>query len=238
LSAARHGLALTGAGISAESGIPTYRGADGLWTVYDPFKTASIEFFMNDPGAYWKVALERGGPALVAKPNPGHQALTALESGGHLVAVVTQNTDGLHQDAGTKRVLELHGNGRMTRCLDCGAQEPRAEVQARLALEMPPRCRACGGSFLKPSVVFFGEAMPQAAVKEATELARRSDVMLVVGSSLVVFPAAEIPVIALDSGARLVIVNAEPTPLDELAEVVLRGRAGEVLPQVLALIGG
>ena len=168
LSAARSGLALTGAGISAESGIPTFRGTGGLWTAYDPFKVASIEFFMNDPSAYWNVAKERGPAVLGAKPNPGHIALTALESAGHLAAVVTQNTDGLHQDSGARRVIELHGSGRTTRCLDCGTKELRSEVQARLEIEMPPRCRSCGGSFLKPAVVFFGEPMPRAAVSEAT----------------------------------------------------------------------
>jgi NAD-dependent deacetylase len=237
LSTARRGLALTGAGVSAESGIPTFRGDGGLWTKYDPVKVASIDYFMSDPSAYWKVSKDRGRVALAARPNPGHHALAALEAGGHLVAVATQNTDGLHQDSGSRRVIELHGSGRTVQCLDCGNREPRSEVQARLEVEMPPRCSVCGGIFLKPTVVLFGEPMPHAAVQEAFALAREADVMLVVGSSLVVYPAADIPVAAVRSGASLIVINAEPTPVDEFAAVVIRGKSGEVLPQILRLIG-
>jgi NAD-dependent deacetylase len=236
LSSARAGVALTGAGVSAESGIPTFRGEGGLWSQYDPVKVASIDNFLNDPSAYWKVARERGPAVLAARPNPGHVALAALEAAGHLVAVITQNTDGLHQDAGNQRVIELHGSGRTVQCLDCGAREKRAEVQARLASEMPPLCRMCGGIFLKPTVVLFGEAMPIPAVQEALALARAADVMLVVGSSLVVYPAAHIPLAAIEAGASLVVINAEPTPLDRHAEVVIRGRSGEVLPELAALM--
>lgn len=238
LSAARSGVALTGAGVSAESGIPTFRGEGGLWTKYDPIKVASIGYFMADPAAYWKVSKDRGRIALAARPNPGHESLAALERTGHLVAVVTQNTDGLHRDSGSRRVIELHGSGRTVECLDCGGREPRSEVQARLDVEMPPRCKVCGGTFLKPTVVLFGEPMPQAAVLEAFELARQADVMLVVGSSLVVYPAADIPVVAARSGARLIVINAEPTPVDQLADVVIRGKSGELLPQIIALLGG
>jgi len=233
LSSARRGLALTGAGVSAESGIPTFRGEGGLWTRYDPVKVASINYFMSDPAAYWKVSKERGGVALAAKPNPAHQALARLESEGHISAVATQNTDGLHQDSGSKRVIELHGSGRMVECLDCGHRESRAQVQKRLDDEMPPRCPACSGTFLKPTVILFGEPMPQVAVREAFDLAGQADVMLVVGSSLVVFPAAEVPLIAVRSGAAMIVINAEPTPVDRLAEVVIHGRAGEVLPEIL-----
>lgn len=236
LRGARHGLALTGAGVSAESGIPTFRGQGGLWTRYDPVKVASIETFLADPGEYWRVAKERGRVALAAKPNPGHAAIAALEAGGHLVAVVTQNTDGLHRDAGSKRVIELHGSGRTVECLTCGRTEPRAEVQARLDVEMPPRCKHCGGAVLKPTVVLFGEPMPAAATQEAFELAEQSDVILVVGTSLVVYPAADVPLLALRSGARMIVINAEPTPFDRLAEVVIHGRSGEVLPEVVRLI--
>ncbi|HXN92562.1 MAG TPA: NAD-dependent protein deacylase [Candidatus Sulfotelmatobacter sp.] len=237
LASAMRGVALTGAGVSAESGIPTFRGEGGLWKKYDPIKVSSIDSFLADPAAYWTVSRERGRVALAAKPNPGHLALAEMEEAGHLIAVLTQNTDGLHQDAGTKRVIELHGSGRMVQCLDCGAREPRSEVQSRLDVEMPPRCRVCGHARLKPTVVLFGEPMPQAAVQEAFELARNSDVMLVVGSSLVVYPAAEIPVVAVRSGGRLIVVNAEPAPFDGLAEVVIHGRSGEVLPEILQLIG-
>jgi NAD-dependent deacetylase len=237
LSSARRGLALTGAGISAESGIPTFRGAGGLWREYDPVKVASIEYFMADPTAYWKVSKDRGRVALAASPNPGHHALAALEATGHVAAVVTQNTDGLHQESGSRNVIEIHGSSRTVQCLDCGNREPRADVQARLDVEMPPRCKVCGGTFLKPTVVLFGEPMPQEAVAKAFALAREADVMLIVGSSLVVYPAADIPLVALRSGARMIVINAEPTPFDQLAEVVIHGRSGEVLPEIVALIG-
>jgi NAD-dependent deacetylase len=238
LGGAKRGLALTGAGVSAESGIPTFRGEGGLWKQYDPIKVASIEYFMADPSAYWKLSKDRGRVALAARPNPGHRALAVLEAAGYLAAVVTQNTDGLHQDAGGRRVIEVHGSSRTVQCLDCGNREARSEVQSRLDVEMPPRCKVCGGSFLKPTVVLFGEAMPAAAVQEAFALAREADVMLVVGSSLVVYPAADIPLVAVRSGAPMIVVNAEPTPFDEMAEVVIHGKSGEVLPQIVALIGG
>jgi len=236
LFGARNGLALTGAGVSAESGIPTFRGTGGLWSQYDPVKVASLDNFLRDPSAYWTVAKERGPAVLAARPNAGHHALAGLEKAGHLVAVVTQNTDGLHQDAGSRHVIELHGSGRTVQCLDCGQREKRAEVQARLESEMPPRCRMCGGVFLKPTVVLFGEAMPISAVEEAFTLARASDVMLVVGSSLVVYPAAHVPLAAVEAGATLIVINAEPTPIDRFAEVVIRGRSGEVLPELAALV--
>ena len=237
MRSARHAIAVTGAGVSAESGIPTFRGEGGLWTKYDPVKVASIETFLAEPASYWQAAKERSAAVLAARPNPGHVALARLEEMGRLVAVVTQNTDGLHQDAGCRRVIELHGSGRTVACMTCGRREPRADVQARLDVEMPPRCRHCGGTFLKPTVVLFGEAMPEAAVQEAYDLADRSDVVLVVGTSLVVYPAADVPLAALRAGARMIVVNAEPTPFDRLASVVINGRSGEVLPQIAALIG-
>ena len=236
LVGSRHAVALTGAGVSAESGIPTFRGEGGLWTKYDPVKVSSIDSFMADPESYWKVSRDRGRVALAAQPNPGHLALAELEAAGRLLAVITQNTDGLHQDSGSKRVIELHGSGRKVQCLDCGHLEPRFEVQARLDVEMPPRCRNCGGTLLKPTVVLFGEPMPVAAMQEAFELARNADVILVVGSSLVVYPAAEVPLVALRAGARMIVINAEPTPFDRFAQIVIHGRSGEVLPQIAALI--
>ena len=236
LRISRRTIALTGAGISAESGIPTFRGEGGLWTKYDPVKVSSIETFLANPTAYWEVARERGAAALAARPNPGHMALAAMERADRLEAVLTQNTDGLHQAAGSRRVIELHGSGRTVECLDCGRREPRGDVQARLDSEMPPRCANCGGMRLKPTVVFFGESMPVAAVQESFVLAKEADVILVVGSSLVVYPAAEIPLEAVRGGAAMIVVNAEPTPFDRLATVVIHGRAGEILPEIAALI--
>ena len=236
LSAAGSAVALTGAGVSAESGIATFRGEGGLWTKYDPVKVSSIDSFLADPAAYWRVSKERGRAALAARPNAGHYALAAMEAAGRLAAVVTQNTDGLHQDSGSRRVVELHGSGRSVQCLECGRREPRSEVQERLEVEMPPRCTSCGGTLLKPTVVLFGEPMPRDAIEEAFALASRADAMLVVGSSLVVYPAAEVPLVAVQSGARMIVVNAEPTPFDELAEVVIHGRSGEVLPRIMSLM--
>src|ERR1700693_4417548 len=189
IGSARRGLALTGAGVSAESGIPTFRGEGGLWTQYDPIKVASIEYFMADPSAYWMVSRDRGRVALAARPNAGHHALAALETSGRLAAVVTQNTEGLAQDSGRRNVIEIHGSRRTVQCLDCGNREARGGVQARLDVEMPPRCKVCGGTFLKPTVVLFGEPRPRATIRQAFRLAREADVMLVVGSSLVVYPA-------------------------------------------------
>ncbi|HVH63870.1 MAG TPA: NAD-dependent protein deacylase [Candidatus Dormibacteraeota bacterium] len=236
LGSARSAFALTGAGVSAESGIQTFRGEGGLWTKYDPVKVSSIDSFLADPSAYWRVSRERGRIALAARPNPGHVALAAMEAAGRLVAVVTQNTDGLHKEAGSRRVIELHGSGRTVQCLECGEREPRSEVQQRLEIEMPPRCKSCGSTVLKPTVVLFGEPMPREAIDEAFGLARRADAVLVVGSSLVVHPAAEIPLVAVQSGARMILVNAEPTPFDPLADVVIHGRSGEVLPQIASLM--
>lgn len=235
VAGARRGVAFTGAGVSAESGIRTFRGRDGLWRQYDPYKVASIEGFRQDPSAYWRLAVEGWRMFGQARPNPGHVALAAMEEAGHLAGVVTQNTDGLHRDAGTRTLIELHGNGRTVRCMSCGATEPRSDVQARLDRELPPRCLTCGGTHIRPDVVFFGEALPSAAMMEAFRMARECDLMLVVGSSLQVYPAADVPEAARDRGAPLVIVNDEPTPLDVAATVVIRARSGEVLPEIQRL---
>ena len=148
-------------------------------------------------------------------------------------AVVTQNTDGLHAAAGSRTVIELHGNGSQVVCLDCGGREPRVDVQARLETEMPPRCRLCSGTFIKPAVVFFGEALPAGALDDAYAHAATADLVLVVGSSLQVYPAADIPMEGVRAGAPLIIVNEERTPFDELAQVVIRAKSGEALPQLL-----
>mgnify|MGYP001791459501 CR=1 FL=1 len=234
LANAKRAVAFTGAGISQKSGIQTYRGKGGLWNTTSP-NTSSIDFFINDPGAYWEVAKGRGATLLAARPNPAHEALVELERAGKLKAVITQNVDGLHLLAGSSEVIELHGNGREVVCLDCGNREPRSHVQARLEEELPPRCLRCGGVPMKPAAVFFGEAMPEEATGRAFELAEECDLMLVVGSSLVVYPAAQVPLIAHEAGAPLVILNAEPTPFDDLATVILRGQAGEFLPELVRL---
>jgi NAD-dependent deacetylase len=229
VSRAEYVVAFTGAGISAESGIPTYRGEDGIWHKYDPAKFADIGHFFREPGYYWRFFQEVRYPVIKrAQPNRAHQALANLEEKGVLKAVITQNIDGLHQLAGSQRVLELHGNTRRIACLDCGAYYPMEEVHKQLETQLPPQCLACGGT-LKPEVVFFGESLPGRVLEQATAESQACDLFLVVGSSLVVQPAASLPALAKRQGATLVIVNRDPTPLDGMADAVYHSAASEVL---------
>ena len=230
LRRARSAIAFTGAGISVESGIPHFRGEGGLWTRFDPYQVAHIETFRKDPAQYWTYSLEYRRAD--AEPNPAHRALVDLEQRGHLRAVVTQNTDGLHQKAGSREVIELHGSGQGVVCLDCEARFPRTEIDQLNRAHCPPSCPSCGGSFLKPTVVLFGEALPEAALRQAQLLAAAADAVLIVGSSLQVYPAAGIPRLAREHGAQLCIVNAEPTPYDAAAAAVIHGKAGDVLPEI------
>jgi len=222
-------VVFTGAGISAESGIPTYRGDDGVWNKYDPAKYAEISNFLADPAYYWSFFREIRYPVLRdATPNPAHLALATLEQRGKLKAVITQNIDGLHQEAGSKRVLELHGNTRRITCMDCGTTCSLEEVHTRLQEVFPPTCQACQG-VLKPEVVFFGESLPPDVLDDAVDETRNCDLFLVVGSSLVVQPAASLPPLAVQSGAALVIINRDPTPQDHLARLVFHEKASDVL---------
>ncbi|MDQ6711044.1 MAG: NAD-dependent deacylase [Candidatus Dormibacteraeota bacterium] len=230
LARARTAIAFTGAGVSVESGIPHFRGEGGLWTKFDPYKVAHIETFRRDPAQYWTYSLNHRRAD--AEPNPAHRALAELQRDGRLGPVITQNTDGLHQKAGTRDVIELHGSSMAVVCLDCDARFPRAEVDSINRRSCPPPCPSCGGRFLKPTVVLFGEPLPVEALDHAHDVARRTDLVLVIGSSMQVYPAAGIPRLALQGGADLCIVNAEPTPLDEVARVVIHGKAGDVLPAI------
>jgi NAD-dependent deacetylase len=238
MSRARRIAAFTGAGISAESGIPTYRGEGGLWKEYDPSKYADIAFFREDPTYYWSFFRDVRFSALVdSEPNPAHLALADLERRGRLDTVVTQNIDGLHQTAGNTHVVELHGNTRVIGCLRCDANHGFEEVSELLETEMPPTCRRCGGP-LKPRVVFFGEALPPSAMNDAAAAVARCDLLLVVGSTLQVFPAASLPLVARQAGASIVIVNLGPTAMDEIADAVVDARAGEALPRLVAAAFG
>jgi NAD-dependent deacetylase len=231
-------VALTGAGASAASGVPTYRGAGGSWTRYDPAKYASIDYFREDPSYYWRFFRDERYPALAeAQPNPVHAALAALERSGSLAALVTQNIDGLHQAAGSSRVLELHGNSRRFLCEACGAAHDMASVRSLVDRSIPPICPACSAASLRPDVVLFGEALPPAVLSEALEEMRAASLVLVVGSSLVVQPAAALPLHALQAGAALVILNIDSTPLDDLACLVVRAAADLVLPLALEHAG-
>lgn len=225
-------VAFTGAGISAESGIPTYRGADGVWNKYDPSKYADIRYFREEPSYYWNFFKDVRCPVLKkAQPNKGHLALAKLEETDKLSAIITQNIDGLHQIAGSNRVLELHGNTRRILCLECGELYGIETVYRLIETQLPPRCSKCDG-VLKPDVVFFGESLPPTVLDEAISVSRDCDLFLVVGSSLVVQPAASLPVMAKENGAKLLILNKDATPLDRMADLVIHASASVVLDQV------
>jgi NAD-dependent deacetylase len=222
--------AFTGAGISTESGIPDYRGPGGVWERNAP---PTLSDFRENPVTrqrYWLERRERYPALRDSQPNAGHLALAQLQSSGRLSYIITQNIDGLHQKAGSdpERTIELHGTAHRVRCLDCGASWPADQIQTRLENEPLPDCEVCGG-MIRAATVLFGQAMPEDALRRAFAVARSSDLMLVVGSSLVVQPAARLPQIAVANGALLAIVNNEPTPLDSLANVVVRSSAGAVL---------
>jgi NAD-dependent deacetylase len=226
--------AFTGAGVSTASGVPDFRSPGGIWSRYKP---VPFQEFVLDPEArrrYWLYKKETYRDFADARPNAAHHALARMESAGRLRAVVTQNIDGLHQDAGSERVLELHGTNRRVVCIRCAAAWPAAEIQARLLEGCDvPTCDRCGG-ILKSATVSFGQALPADVLEASFQVAASVDVLLVLGSSLVVHPAASIPMAAAKAGARLVIVNREPTPLDGLAEVVLREPLEEVVPALAA----
>ncbi|WP_457591370.1 NAD-dependent protein deacetylase [Geoglobus sp.] len=231
LSNAEHAVVFTGAGVSAESGIPTFRGSDGLWSKYDPEEVASIQGFRRNPRAFWNFARELI-VKVRAEPNPAHHAIAELERMGIVKAVITQNIDMLHQRAGSKRVYELHGSMEIVDCLDCGRVYRWQEIEDILERGGDVRCE-CGSPYLKPRVVLFGEQLPSATLSAAVEESRKCDVFMVVGSSLVVYPAAQLPVYAKSGGARMIIVNAEETHADHMFDVVIRGKAGEVLPRIV-----
>ena len=225
--------AFTGAGCSTASGVPDFRSPGGIWSRYRP---VPFQDFVADPEArrrYWVYKKETYQDFANARPNPTHYALARMESAGRLRAVITQNIDGLHQEAGSRCVLELHGTNRRVVCIRCAATWPAAEVQARLLAGCDmPECDRCGG-ILKAATVSFGQALPADVLEAAFHIATSVDLLLVIGSSLVVHPAASIPLAAAEAGARLVIVNREPTPLDGLAAVVLREPVEEVLPALV-----
>ncbi len=225
-------VAFTGAGFSAESGISTFRGAGGLWSKYDPSIYADINFFIKDPSYYWNFFKDERYPVIKkAKPNVGHYALVELEKRGKLYRVITQNIDGLHQMAGSSDVIELHGNTRKIFCMSCDKTYSIDETYNLLKKKLPPRC-SCGG-LLKPGTVLFGEPLPEVALDMANLAARNCDMFLVLGSSLVVYPAAAFPEIAKKSGAILVIVNIDSTPLDDLADIVINNSTSKVLSKVI-----
>jgi len=215
-------VALTGAGVSTESGIPDFRSAGGIWAQFDPYEVASIEGFRRDPERVWEFYGLRLGVLSDAHPNAAHHALARLEREGLLRAVITQNVDGLHRAAGSQDVIEVHGSIATASCPRCGrTEDPRPLLPL-------PRCADCG-TVLKPDVVMFGELLPVDAIERATQLAQEAALLLVVGSSLQVYPVAGLPGETLRAGGKLAIVNREPTPYDGEATFVAHASAGELL---------
>jgi NAD-dependent deacetylase len=240
LAKANRVVALTGAGISTESGIPDFRGPNGVWTKNPKAeKLSSITHYLNDPSVRvesWQLRLEH--PAWTAQPNAAHRALVDLEGKGKLHTLVTQNIDGLHQMAGTSpdRLVEIHGTMREVICLECGERAPMERALARVrAGESDPECRSCGG-ILKSATISFGQSLIAEDLERAQNAAGSCDLFLAIGTSLGVYPVAYLPRHALDNGASLAIFNAEPTPFDGLASWVVRDPVGSSLPALVALV--
>ena len=221
-------VVLTGSGISAESGVPTFREAQtGLWARFDPQELATPEAFERDPSLVWDWYAWRRKLVAEARPNPGHLAISRMQELVPDLTLVTQNVDELHQRAGSREVIELHGNIRRTKCSVEGM-----EVEEYDDTESPPVCPSCGAA-LRPDVVWFGEMLPPAALESASDASRKSDVFLSVGTSSLVYPAAALPYEALENGATLVEINPDETPLASHADHALRGPAGDVLPWLI-----
>lgn len=242
LAASERAAALTGAGMSAESGVPTFRGAGGLWTRLGEPSVNGYKRFLTDPAGWWRHQLDpRADPARTelrraidsAKPNAGHYALAAMERAGIVKAVITQNVDGLHRAAGSERVIELHGNRHMARCVSCGSRRARDAFSYEV---LPPTCPDCGG-LVKGDTVMFGEPIPPSAAEASCRAAAACDCMIVCGTSATVYPAANFPRMVKANGGALIEVNPNPTPLSDFADVVLRGASGEVLPRLAQLAG-
>ncbi len=224
-------IALTGAGISVESGIPDFRSKGGLWTKYDPSEYATIEAFKRDPEKVWKMIKEMDDLLEKAKPNKAHIGLADLEKMGLLHGIITQNVDNLHQEAGSSNVIEYHGTSKTLSCLWCGRRYKKEEKRG----EYPPKC-GCG-RILKPDIVFFGEPIPQDAMAQSFQMASKADVLLVIGTSAVVSPANTIPSIAKQNGAKIIEINKESTWLtDSVTDIFLQGSAGKIISELVDII--
>jgi NAD-dependent deacetylase len=220
---------LTGSGISAESGVPTFRGTDGLWNKFRPEELANFDAFMRNPQLVWEWYNYRRQLMETVNPNPGHIALARMEEMVHDFPLATQNVDDLHRRAGSKRVLELHGNIMQSLCIDCGTKENQPDLSDANKV---PRCKSCGG-LIRPAVVWFGETLPQNVFEEAKRAAQRCDLFLSVGTSALVYPAASLPVAAKQAGAYTVEINVERTEQSGMFDETLLGKAGEILPLVV-----
>ena len=229
-------VAFTGAGISTESGLADFRSAGGLWERY---RIVTYQEFVASHEArieYWSMRRELIPELLAARPNAAHRALSELQAKGKLKTVITQNIDGLHQAAGNDDVIELHGTNLTASCLDCGKMWPIEDIQVRLEVDdLDPECDRCGGA-IKPDTISFGQAMPQKEMNRAFEVAQGCDLMIMIGSSLEVQPAASIPGIAAQGGAKLIFINRTETTYDHIADVVFRGGCGEVMQGMMDLV--
>lgn len=222
---------LTGAGISAESGVPTFRGEGGLWKSHRPEELATAGAFARDPGLVWEWYDWRRQVCAGTEPNPAHTAIADLDRALSRFLLVTQNVDGLHARAGSRRIVELHGNIFRARCARCGTIREDLAVPLE---EVPPKCDC--GALLRPDVVWFGETLPGDALEQAYEASRSCDLMLVVGTSAVVQPAASMPLLAMQAGAKVVEVNPDATPITLFVDLHLEGKAAEILPAIAAEI--
>jgi NAD-dependent deacetylase len=232
LSEVKRLVVLTGAGISVESGIPTFRGPEGLWRTFRPEQLATPQAFQRDPLLVWEWYDWRRGKIAPARPNPGHEALVRLEARIPDFLLLTQNVDGLHRLAGSRRLLEIHGSIWEVRCLECG----RVIEDRRVPLPLLPHCELCGG-LLRPNVVWFGESLNPDILRRAEAALIQSQVVMVVGTSAVVQPAASFALWARQSGAKIAEINPDPTPLTAHCDFALTGQAGEILPRLLTLMG-
>jgi NAD-dependent deacetylase len=224
--------ALTGAGISVDSGIPDFRSEGGLWKRYDPHEFATLDSFKGNPTKFWTMGRELAETMLRAEPNEAHLALAKLEAQGKLGGIITLNIDNLHQLAGNKRVIELHGNYLRAYCIECKMEYVGKAVHQRVAHgEIPPKCDKCGG-VLKSEAILFGEPLPEEPMEKAISLCRETDLMLVIGTSLTVYPAAFLPQIAKNAGAEVVLISLEGINRDNVADIVLKGRATEIVPRI------
>jgi NAD-dependent deacetylase len=234
LARSRRAVAFTGAGVSTASGVPDFRSPGGMWSRYQPVTLQEFVASEDARRAYWRYKKETYADFAAARPNAAHHALARLEGDGRLLAVITQNIDGLHQEAGSRAVVELHGTNRRVVCLECGRGYAARLIQDRLLAGCEvPLCDDCGG-VLKAATISFGQPLPREVWAEASRLATACDLLLVLGSSLLVHPAAALPGAAASAGAAVVIVNREATPLDPLAAHVLRGAVEEILPALAA----
>lgn len=230
LNQSQHTVIFTGAGVSTESGIPDFRSPGGVWSKY---RTVYYDEFMASAEArhnYWRQKAEAHRDFADAQPNDGHRVIAEWEKAGRIVGVITQNIDGLHQLAGNKHVLELHGSARQILCQDCGARyDAGPMVEEFLATDLVPACRQCSTGRLKHATISFGQALPHEVLDQAVQWCRDADLMFAIGSSLVVSPAADLPRIAKQSGSRLVIINRDETPLDSIADEVVHASIGKTL---------